>query len=150
MPKAKLQAATIGGTADDIEAAFYEALRTGDIERLMGCWADEEDIVCVHPGGPRLLGADSIRISFDTMFANGVIAAHPEHVRKVETITSAMHNLVERIELHTPEGDAVAYVVATNVYMRTPQGWRMVAHHASPGTQQEMLAHIESLPSVLH
>jgi len=26
----------------------------------------------------------------------------------------------------------------------------MVAHHASPGTQQEMLAHIESLPSVLH
>jgi uncharacterized protein YbdZ (MbtH family) len=52
--------------------------------------------------------------------------------------------------LHTPEGDAVAYVVATNVYMRTPQGWRMVAHHASPGTQQEMLAHIESLPSVLH
>lgn len=150
MPKAKLQAATIGGTADEIEAAFYEALRTGDIERLMGCWADEEDIVCVHPGGPRLLGAESIRNSFDTMFANGVIAAHPEHVRKVETITSAMHNLVERIELHTPEGDAVAYVVATNVYMRTPQGWRMVAHHASPGTQQEILAHIESLPSVLH
>jgi ketosteroid isomerase-like protein len=150
LPKAKLQAATIGGTADDIEAAFYDALRAGDIERLMACWADEEDIVCVHPGGPRLLGADSIRNSFDTMFSNGVIAAHPEHVRKVETITSAMHNLVERIELHNSEGAAVAYVVTTNVYMRTPQGWRMVAHHASPGTQQEMLAHVEALPSVLH
>ena len=150
MPKAKLQAATIGGTADEIEAAFYEALRTGDVTRLMACWADEDDIVCVHPGGPRLLGAESIRNSFDTMFANGVINAHPEHVRTVESITSAMHNLVERIELQTPEGDAVAYVVATNIYMRTPQGWRMVAHHASPGTQQEMLAHIESLPSVLH
>ena len=150
MPKAKLQAATIGGTADEIEAAFYEALRTGDVARLMACWADEDDIVCVHLSGPRLLGAESIRNSFDTMFANGVIAAHPEHVRKVESITSAMHNLVERIELHTPEGDAVAYVVATNIYMLTPQGWRMVAHHASPGTQQEMLAHIESLPSVLH
>ena len=150
MPKAKLQAATIGGTADEIEAAFYEALRTGDVTRLMACWADEDDIVCVHPGGPRLLGAESIRNSFDTMFANGVINAHPEHVRKVESITSAMHNLVERIELLTPEGDAVAYVVATNIYMRTPQGWRIVAHHASPVTQQEMLAHIESLPSVLH
>jgi len=41
LPKAKLQAATIGGTADEIEAAFYEALRTGDITRLMACWADE-------------------------------------------------------------------------------------------------------------
>ena len=67
-----------------------------------------------------------------------------------DTLDAAVHNLVERIELHTPEGDALAYVVATNVYVRTPQGWRMVAHHASPGTQQEMLAHIESLPSVLH
>ena len=151
MPKAsKLQAATIGGTADEIEASFYEALRTGDIERLMACWADEDDVVCVHPGGPRLLGPESIRNSFDAMFANGVIAAYREHVRKIESITSAMHNLVERIELHTPEGDALAYVVATNIYMRTPQGWRMVAHHASPGTQQEMLVHIESMPSVLH
>ena len=51
MRKAKLQAATLGGNPDDIEAAFYDALRQGDIERLMACWADEEEIVCVHPGG---------------------------------------------------------------------------------------------------
>ena len=133
-----------------MEAAFYDALQSGDIERLMSCWADEEDIVCVHPGGPRLLGADSIRNSFETMFANGVIPAHPEHVRKVESITSAVHNLVERIELNLQEGTRVAYVLATNVYMRTPQGWRMVAHHASPGTPQELLAHVDALPSVLH
>ena len=31
--KTKLRAATVGGTADDIEAAFYEALQRGDIER---------------------------------------------------------------------------------------------------------------------
>ena len=35
---------------DDMEAAFYEALRHGDIDKLMACWADEDDIVCVHPG----------------------------------------------------------------------------------------------------
>ncbi len=150
MTKAKLQAATIGGSADEIEAAFYEALQSGDIERLMACWADEEDIVCVHPGGPRLLGANSIRNSFETMFGNGVIPAHPEHVRKVVSITSAVHNLVERIELNLQEGTQVAYVLATNVYMRTAQGWRMVAHHASPGTPQELLAHVDALPSVLH
>jgi len=148
--KAKLQAATVGGSADEIEAAFYEALQAGDIERLMACWADEEDIVCVHPGGPRLLGAQSIRDSFANMFANGAIPAHPENVRKVETITSAMHNLVERISLEMPEGRQEAYVLATNVYMRTAQGWRMVAHHASPGNPQEILAYVETLPTVLH
>jgi ketosteroid isomerase-like protein len=150
LSKAKLQAATVGGTADDIEAAFYEALQKGDIERLMACWSDDEDVVCVHPGGPRLVGLENIRQSFETMFNNGVIAAHPEHVRKVETVTSAMHNLVERIELSMPEGMQMAYVLTTNVYVRTAQGWRMVAHHASPGTPQEIHARSDALPPVLH
>ena len=64
MSKAKLRAATVGGSADEIEAAFYEALRLGDIDKLMACWADEDDIVCVHPGGPRIIGANAIRASF--------------------------------------------------------------------------------------
>ena len=116
----------------------------------MACWSDDEDVVCVHPGGPRLVGLENIRQSFETMFNNGVIAAHPEHVRKVETVTSAMHNLVERIELSMPEGMRMAYVLTTNVYVRTAQGWRMVAHHASPGTPQEIHARADALPPVLH
>jgi len=28
-------------------------------------------------------------------------------------------------------------VVATNVYLKSSQGWRLVAHHASPGTPVE-------------
>lgn len=133
MPKAKLRAATVGGSADDIEASFYEAMQTGDLEKLMGCWADEDDIVCVHPGGPRLVGNAAIRAAFEVLFANGTINAKPEHVRKVESLTSAMHNVVERIAVFTNEGEQQALVLATNVYQRTPQGWRMVAHHASPG-----------------
>jgi ketosteroid isomerase-like protein len=45
-----------------------------------------------------------------------------------------MHSLVERLDILTPEGAAQAFVVATNVYHHTPQGWRMVVHHASPGS----------------
>ena len=75
MPKAKTQAAIVGGSADDIEAAFYEALQTGDIDKLMACWADEDELVCVHPGGPRVIGAAAIRAAFDAMFANGSIRA---------------------------------------------------------------------------
>ena len=149
MSKAKLRAATVGGTADAIETQFYEALQTGDIEKLMACWADEDDIVCVHPGGPRLIGSASIRAAFEAMFANGTIAARPEHICKVESLTSAMHNVIERIALLTTDGTQEAAVVATNVYQRTAQGWRMVAHHASPGTAPTH-AEAHEAPQVLH
>ena len=149
MPKAKLRAATVGGTADAIENQFYEALQTGDIEKLMGCWADEDDIVCVHPGGPRLIGSASIRAAFEAMFANGTIAARPEHICKVESLTSAMHNVIECIAVMSNEGPQEAFVIATNVYQRTPQGWRMVAHHASPGTSALKQGPTHA-PQVLH
>ncbi len=137
------------GNADDIEAAFYEALQSGDIDKLMACWADEDDIVCIHPGGPRLLGPGAIRAAFDAMFANGTIRAYAEKVRKVEAMSASVHSVLERIEVMTEEGPRHAYVIATNVYHKTAQGWRMVAHHASPGTPREM-QEISDSPQVLH
>src|SRR5665647_1797831 len=133
MRKTKLQAANLEGDADDIEAAIYEALQSGDIDKLMACWADEDDIVCIHPGGPRVVGAVAIRATFEAMFSNGSIRAWPEHARKTQGVASAVHNVLERIEMLGTSGPAQAWVIATNVYHRTAQGWRMVAHHASPG-----------------
>jgi len=138
MPKSRHHAAAVGGTADDTEAAFYEALQAGDIEKLMACWADEDEIVCVHPGGPRLIGAAAIRAAFDAMFSNGPIQAVPQRMRKVESLASVVHNVLERIDVMTPEGPRHAWVTATNVYHKTAQGWRMVVHHASPGTPSDM------------
>ena len=60
-------------SADDIEQQFYEALQQGDIERLMAAWSDDEEVVCVHPGGPRLVGPAVIRAAFESMFAHGAI-----------------------------------------------------------------------------
>ena len=137
------------GSADDTEAAFYEALQVGDIEKLMSCWADEDDIVCIHPGGARLLGAGAIRATFDAMFANGSIQARPEKIHKIESLGTSVHSVLERIEVLTDEGPRHAYVIATNVYQKTPLGWRMVAHHASPGTPREMLE-VNDTPQVLH
>jgi ketosteroid isomerase-like protein len=149
MQKSKLQAANLEGNADDVEAAFYDALQNGDIDRLMACWADEDDIVCIHPGGPRLVGAVAIRATFESMFANGSIRAWPERARKMQAVASAVHNVLERIEVLTPDGPGLAWAIATNVYHRTAQGWRMVAHHASPGTEGE-IQEVSGDPQVLH
>ena len=86
---------------------------------------------------------------FEAMFAQGSIQARVERVHKVESLASAVHNVVEHVELLLPDGMRHAYVVATNVYHKTPQGWRLVVHHASPGTAQES-QDSGTVPPVLH
>ena len=134
---------------DEIEQQFYEALQRGDIDRLMAVWSDDEDISCVHPGGPRLVGAAAIRAAFDSMFANGTIDARPEKVRRLQTHSCAVHSALEQVRVMTAEGPQSAWVVATNVYVKGAQGWRLVAHHASPGSPREVQELAEAA-SVLH
>jgi hypothetical protein len=43
-----------------------------------------------------------------------------------------------------------ATAVATNVYLRTAAGWRMILHHASPAPGQPEGARTESAPKILH
>lgn len=131
MTPARLHAAALAGSADDTEAAFYEAMQHGDLDAMMACWADEDDIVCIHPGSTRLIGPAAIRAAYAAMFSSGVVRITPGRVHKVESLTSAMHSVLERVEVLADMGTRVAHVTVTNVYHKTPQGWRMVAHHAS-------------------
>lgn len=141
--------APVIGSADDVETEFYEALQRGDIDRLMSLWSDDDEIACVHPGGPRLVGAPAIRASFDAMFANGTIDARPDKVRRLDAHSTAVHSVLERIRVLSDEGERVAWVVATNVYVKSAQGWRLVAHHASPGTTAEV-QDVAETASILH
>ena len=136
-PSPALTAATLHGSADDVEAQFYEALQHADIERLMAVWADDDEIVCVHPGGGRAIGAAAIRATFEAVFANGGLTVRPEQVHRLLHIGSALHHLVERIDIKTERGPQSAWVMATNLYVKTAQGWRLVSHHASPGLPHE-------------
>ena len=137
------------GNSDDTEVAFYDALQQGDIEKLMACWGDEDEMVCVHPGGSRLVGAGAIRSAFDAMFANGSLRVQPLKVRRVQALGASVHSVLERIEVLTDKGPRHAYVLATNVYFLTAQGWRMVAHHASPGSLND-LQEVSESPVLLH
>ena len=149
MPLPKAQTAALMASVDDVEAQFYESLQRGDIERLMAVWSDDDEIVCVHPGGPRVVGPAAIRTTFEAIFSNGAIPVRPEKIKRVESAGCAVHNLLERVDIATAEGPQTAWVIATNVYLKTVQGWRLVAHHASPGTSREMPEMVDA-PSTLH
>lgn len=136
--KARSKAGPSHGSPDEIEQQFYEALQRGDLELLMAVWSDDEEISCVHPGGPRVVGSVAIRASFEAIFANGAVNAQPENVRRLQTHACAVHSVLEHIRIMTTEGPQSAWVVATNVYVLTAPGWRLVSHHASPGSPREM------------
>lgn len=149
MSRLKPPQAALPASADDVEAQFYEALQQADLPRLMEVWADDDEIVCVHPGGGRVVGAAAIRASFEAIFANGGVPVVPEQVRRLSSLGVAVHHLVERVRLPEGSSAAQAWVLATNVYVNTALGWRLAAHHASPGTAEQPSAAPE-WPSTLH
>jgi ketosteroid isomerase-like protein len=149
MARTKAQVAALLTAPDEVETQFYEALQQGDIAKLMAVWADDDEVVCVHPGGPRLVGPAAIRASFEAIFANGAIPVQPEQVHRLSTLGCAVHHLVERVAVQRESGPATAWVLATNVYLKTTLGWRLVAHHASPAEAREPLD-ASALPSTLH
>jgi ketosteroid isomerase-like protein len=148
MPQAPAQAALFA-SPEDVEHQFYDALREADLDKLMAIWADDDEVFCIHPGGQRLVGPAAVRAAFEAVFSNGPVLVQPDKVRRVHALGAAVHSVVERVQLATPEGARTGWVMATNVYLKTTHGWRMVAHHASPGTAQEP-PELTELPSVLH
>ena len=126
----------VSNSPDEVEVALYEALQRGDIEALMALWADDDEIVCVHPGDGRVVGAAAIRASFEAIFANGGISVQVEQVHRLEYLDSALHHLVESVTVNGADGPQVAWVIATNFYVKTAMGWRLASHHASPGSLQ--------------
>ena len=138
-------------TAQDAENAFYEALEHGDLEGMMAVWAEDEEIICVHPTGPRLAGQDQVRESWAKIFAAG--AGPRVHITQQVAVTGMMIAVHSVHENFTVEGEARAQVpvVATNVYLRTAAGWRMIVHHASPAPVQSDAAQArEAPPKFLH
>ena len=147
---ARPPAANLIGSADEVEAEFYEALRRGDLERLMALWADDDEIVCVHPGGTRIVGSAAIRASFEPILATGGIPVRPEQVHRLAAMGSALHHLVERVEVRGEQGPQTAWVTATNLYLKTARGWRLASHHASPALGHEPPVVGGEAPSTLH
>src|SRR3954454_2672056 len=116
----------------DALQAFYQAFEARDIDAMMATWADDEEIVCIHPGGIRHVGYDAVRQSFEQIFSSGTAKLNfrLDQVVLLETVGLAMQSTIEYVHAGDETGSGAA--VATNVMMRTPSGWRVVCHHASP------------------
>ena len=129
---------TLFATPQDAEAAFYEAFMKQDLDGMMGVWADDDEVYCVHPRGPRVTGVAQVRESWRQVFAtaqNVRFQVRDQHL--LQAMMVSVHSVYEQIIIAGEGSRARACMIATNIYMRTERGWRMMAHHASPAPALE-------------
>ena len=116
---------TILTSPQDAAIAFYRAFEAKDVDAMMLTWAEDEDIVCIHPGGTRLVGYDAVRAGWEQLFAgNTKLSFRLDEIVAIETVGLALQSAVEHVTVGDdpkPRGAAIA----TNVFMRTPSGWRI-------------------------
>ena len=118
-------------TPDDAEEAFYDAIARADLDALMNLWAEDEEIICIHPGGQPLSGHHAIRESWQHIFAsNPRFRVHIRHGVHWNGVLLAVHSVVEMLYLgddSTPHGP----LLSTNVFQRGAKGWRLLSRHSS-------------------
>ncbi|MFD7384260.1 nuclear transport factor 2 family protein [Streptomyces anulatus] len=136
------QAAADIAEVEAANTAFYEALERGDYDELSDRWLPGEDLTvsCVHPGWPVLTGRGDVLRSYALIMANTeYIQFFLTDVNVSMTGDTALVTCTENILSGGPaeEGNALGplvgqLVVATNMFRRTADGWKLWSHHGSP------------------
>ncbi|MFF4248253.1 nuclear transport factor 2 family protein [Streptomyces sp. NPDC001822] len=127
---------------EQANTAFYEAMERGDLDELSALWLPGEDLTvsCVHPGWPVLTGRGEVLRSYALIMADTeYIQFFLTDVGVSMTGDTALVTCTENILSGGPaeEGNDLGplvgqLVVATNVFRRTPEGWKLWSHHGSP------------------
>jgi ketosteroid isomerase-like protein len=121
--------------------ALYAAVESGDLDLMGAVWLDgayADDVVCVHPGWAPLRGRSEVMRSWAAIMAGtSYIQFFLTDVVVRVTDDIALVTCAENILTGTDDaGDGLGFaggrVVATNLFRRTSDGWRLWVHHASP------------------
>ncbi|WP_018150900.1 YybH family protein [Leeia oryzae] len=124
----------------DLELAFYEAFERRDLRAMIALWAEDERAFCVHPAGHRMLGLPAIQAGWEALFEHMPdLHIHVQDRRVIQGQGVTIHHVTEMVHVI---GDTAQqhWVNATNIYVLTEHGWRILAHHASPLLADDDLA----------
>jgi ketosteroid isomerase-like protein len=112
----------------DANSAFYRAFAARDVAALEAVWSGERPVACIHPGWDVVSGRQEVMKSWRAILAGagagalGAITCSHAFVQVLGEVALVVCR--ERV------GDGE--FVATNVFAREADGWRMVHHQASP------------------
>lgn len=126
-------------SVEEVEAAnlaLYTALESADVDAMARVWddLDPDAVVCVHPGWPMLRGRAQVLRSWSAFMAGTdyiqfFLTDVRVDVRGDTAVVTCTENVLTEV---TESGEIGSAVVATNLFVRRPDGWRVQVHHASP------------------
>jgi ketosteroid isomerase-like protein len=116
----------------EANARFYRAFEALDLEAMDRVWAHDEQVKCVHPGWPLLNGWEAVRESWAAIFeSTQEMRFTLSDVRAVVGGDLAWVTCTENILSDVGGRVSVTAILATNLFAREADGWRVVHHHAS-------------------
>ena len=116
---------------EDASRAFYESFEQGDIAAMMAVWSDDDEIFCIHPGGPRNVGPAAVRGAWEEIFGGPArLKFQLEQQLFFVGASIAVQSVFEYLQVDD-ETKLRGPAIATNIYTRTAGGWRILAHHAA-------------------
>jgi len=131
------------------EAAFYAAFESRSLDDMMRVWAHVDHIACIHPLASPLNGRVAVAAGWRSLFeAAGQFRISVKLAHEIREPGQVLRIVRESLTIGR-ETEPRPPILATNLYRREADGWRMVLHHASP-LQVGGEPPTQATPPVLH
>jgi ketosteroid isomerase-like protein len=119
-------------TPEAAEAAFYAAFEARSPDAMMSVWSSDDSIACIHPLAAPLNGRAAVTAGWRSLFeAAGQFRIQVELAHEIREAGQVIR-IVREYLIIGQETEPRPPILATNLYRREADGWRMVLHHASP------------------
>ena len=123
--------------------SFYEAFARSDFAALDALWARRAPVACIHPGWDALIGRAKVMASFRAIL-EGPAPPPIKHSR------ASAHILGETAFVTCLESIPGARLIATNIFTREEDSWKLVHHQAGPVSESFNVSFNEPPPDTLN
>ncbi len=112
---------------------FYEAFESLDIGLMGRIWLQQEYVTCIHPGWGLRVGWPAVRDSWVLIFNNTFSMTFELTEIQIQVAGDlAWVICTENITSRQGEASQESRVLATNLYEKVGDGWKIIHHHGSP------------------
>ena len=113
-------------------AAFYEALATGDFGLMQKVWSNTDDVTCIHPGWEILSNRKEVLDSWKDILANSksnnIVCKNPTVQIFGDFAVVICYEVLNK-----------GFLTATNIFVLEDGYWKMVHHQAGPTPPRKIL-----------